>query len=68
MGGRCIEVDEGMTVRATITVDVYSVGTDDQEIIYLDSEIDDPNYEIELGEVDVFEPEDAWHDDDQTEE
>lgn len=68
MGGRCIEVDEGITVRATITVDIYGIGTDDQEIIYLDSEIDDPNHEIELGEVDVFEPEEAWNDDDQTEE
>lgn len=68
MGGRCIEVDEGMTVRATITVDVYGIGTDDQEIIYQDSEIDDPNHEIELGEVDVFEPEDAWNDDDQPKE
>ncbi|WP_416881273.1 PIN domain-containing protein [Marivita sp.] len=68
MGGRCIEVDEGITVRATITVDIYGIGTDDQEIIYLDSEIDDPNYEIELGEVDVFEPEDAWNDGDQPKE
>ena len=68
MGGRCIEVDEGMRVRATITVDIYGIGTDDQEIIYLDSEIDDPKHEIELGEVDVFEPEDAWLDDDQPEE
>jgi hypothetical protein len=68
MGGRCIEVDERITVRATITVDVYGIGTDDQEIIYMDSEIDDPNHEIELGEVDVFEPEDVWHDDDQPEE
>lgn len=68
MGGRSIEVDEGMTVRATITVDIYGIGTDDQEIIYVGSEIDDPNHEIELGEVDVFQPEDAWHDDDQPEE
>jgi hypothetical protein len=65
---RCIEVDERITVRATITVDVYGIGTDDQEIIYMDSEIDDPNHEIELGEVDVFAPEDAWHDDDQPDE
>ena len=57
-----------MRVRATITVDIYGIGTDDQEIIYLDSEIDDPKHEIELGEVDVFEPEDAWLDDDQPEE
>lgn len=68
MGGRCIEVDEGMTVRATITVDLYSIGTDDQEIIYVDSEIDDPNHEIELGEVDVFQPEDTCQGDDQHEE
>lgn len=59
MGGRSIEVDEDITVRATLTVDIYSVGTDEQEIVYRVGEVDDPNHEIELGEVDVFEPEDT---------
>lgn len=67
MGGRCVEVDEGMTVRATFTVDVNGIGTDDQEIIYVACEIDDLSHEIDLGEVDVFEPEDAWRDGDQSE-
>lgn len=62
MGGRSIEVDEEVTVRGTLTADIYHLGTEDQEIVFADIEIDDPNHEIELGDVDVFEPDKDWED------
>ena len=57
MGGRSVEIDEYVTVRSTVTAVIHCPGTEDQEIIFEDVEIDDLHHEIELGEVDVFEPE-----------
>lgn len=61
MGGRQIEVDEELNVRVTITFVVSGLGTEKQEIALEASELDTQYHEIELGEVDVFEPEDYWH-------
>lgn len=63
MGGRTIEVDEEIATEATITFEVYNQGTEDEEIVFVDVEIDANYHEVELGEVDVFEPEDCDFDD-----
>ena len=60
MGGRSTEVDEELYERATITVDVHDLGSEDEIIEFVESEIEAKYYEIELGELDVFEPEDYW--------
>lgn len=60
MGGRSVEVDEELYLRATITLDVHDLGTEDEDIVIEDTELDEQFHEIELGEVDVFEPEDYW--------
>lgn len=60
MGGRMIEVDEEVYIRTTVTLAVHSLGTDDQEIEFLENELDDVYHDVELGEVDMFDPEDYW--------
>lgn len=60
LGGRSVEVDEELYLRATITLDVHDLGTEDEEIVIEDTELDEQFHEIELGEVNVFEPEDYW--------
>ncbi len=58
MGGRTIDVDEEISVQTTITMDINRQGTADEEIVYVDIEFDAEGFEIDLGEIDVFEPED----------
>ncbi|MEX0283762.1 MAG: PIN domain-containing protein [Paracoccaceae bacterium] len=60
MGGRAVDVEEEIYVRASLTLNVYKFGTEDQEIEFDEGEIEDRFHELELGEVDVFEPEDYW--------
>ncbi len=62
IGGRTIEIDEKLAVRMIITLSIRDRGSEDVELICDDSELDIQYHEIELGEVDVFEPEDRWHD------
>ncbi len=50
MGGRTVEVDQEIDVEATITFDVYSQGTEDQEFVFEDAEIDAKDFEVDLGE------------------
>ena len=65
MGGRTIELDDEIDAQATITLDISNPGTADEEIVFVDVEIDASDYEIDLGEVDVFEPEDIDFDDEE---
>lgn len=58
LGERSVEVDEDLYLRATITLDVHNLGTEDEEIVIEDIELDEQSHEIELGEVNVFEPAD----------
>ena len=60
MGGRTIEVEEEIYVRTTVTLDVHGLGSDDEEIEFVESELGNIFHEVELGEVDMFEPEDYW--------
>lgn len=60
MGGRSVEVDEDLYIRATITLDIHGLGTEDEDIVIEGTELDDQYHEIELGEVNAFEPEDYW--------
>ena len=65
MGGRMIEFDDEIDAHATITLDICNPGTADEEIFFLDVEIDASDYEIDLGRIDVFEPEDFEFDDEE---
>ena len=58
MGGRLVEVDEEFHVRATITLDVHDQGTEDEEFVFCEGDLEGRSHEIEMGEVDIFEPED----------
>ncbi|WP_306261011.1 PIN domain-containing protein [Pararhizobium sp. IMCC21322] len=66
MGGRGIEVEEEIEARTTVTLDVHSLGTPNQQIEFIESKLDDLHHEIELGTVDVFESED-YEDEDEAE-
>lgn len=63
MGGRMMEVDEDVYVRTTVTLDVHGLGTGDEEVEFVESELGNVFHEVELGEVDMFEPEDYWNGD-----
>ncbi|WP_027684191.1 PIN domain-containing protein [Rhizobium leguminosarum] len=58
MGGRTIEVEKPVEMRLTLTLDVFNPGKEDEDIEYNDSQIDLRSLDINLGSVDVFEPED----------
>ena len=60
MGGHMIEVEEDIYVRTAVTLDVHGLGSDDEEIEFVESELGNVFHEVELGEVDMFEPEDYW--------
>lgn len=60
MGGREIEVEEEIEARATVTLRVFGLGSKDETIDLVESEIDIKYVDVELGEVDVFQPEDYW--------
>jgi hypothetical protein len=62
MGGRMIEVVEEIYVRTTVTLDVHGLGSVDEEIEFVKNELDNVFHEVELGQVDMFEPEDYWDD------
>lgn len=65
MGGRTIEAEEELTIRASFTLYVHDLGTENELIELEDGEIEHRYHEIDLGEVDMFEPEDFWAGDEQ---
>ena len=62
MGGRSVEVEEELDLRATVTIQIHNLGGESQEIEFLSCEIDLNSIEVNLGEVNVFEPEDYYDD------
>lgn len=60
MGGRSVQVGETHDLRAMVTVRMHDLGGQDQEIEYKSCEIDLNHIYVELGDVDVFEPEDSY--------
>lgn len=58
MGGRTIDVNALLDVRVTLTIDVNDLGSEDERVELVDLELDPLSHEIDLGMVDVFEPED----------
>ncbi len=58
MGGRTVEVDQELDVRVTMTLNVYNLGGEIPGFEVDDIELDDLFHNVELGNVDVFEPED----------
>ena len=59
MGGRTVEVDRDEDARVTVTIDLREIGEEDEEIELVETELDITSFDVELGEVDVFEPEDC---------
>ncbi|RWB00412.1 MAG: hypothetical protein EOQ39_35325 [Mesorhizobium sp.] len=60
VSSRSIEVNEEISGRLTMTVSVYEQGTEREEIIYEDSDLDIRDHEVDLGEIDVFEDDESW--------
>ena len=65
MGGRTIEVEEMLDTEATITFDIHDQGAEEEEIALVDAEIDVNEHYVDLGEIDLFEPEDDHFDDEE---
>ena len=63
MGGRTIEFDDEIATEATIALDIFEQGTEDEEIVFVDVEIVSDYHEVDLGEVDLFEKEEYDFDD-----
>lgn len=61
MGGRTEEVDRDEDARVTVTIDLREVGGDDQELDLVETEIGITSLGLDIGEVDVFEPENCDH-------
>lgn len=60
MGGRREDVMEELHERATMTIDVLDLGTENEDIVCYNIELEGKYHEIDLGEVDMFRPEDYW--------
>jgi hypothetical protein len=58
MGGRTVEVDREEYVRVTVTIDLQGLGRQDEEVELVEFEMDIKALGVDLGEVEVFEPED----------
>jgi len=58
MGGRTIELERAEEIRVTITVDVSNLDGPEPLIVLHDTEIDSTSVDVDLDEVDAFEPED----------
>jgi hypothetical protein len=56
MGGRTVEPDEELEMRATVNIKVHDLGGDDEEFEVLKCELDATYLEIDLGDIHVFEP------------
>ena len=65
MGSRWVEVAEQVDTEAIITFKFDEQGGGKSRFTFLDVEIDAKAYHIELGEVDVLEPEDYYLDDEE---
>lgn len=60
MGGRSVEVDQDEDVRVTVTIDLREIGGEGEEGELVETELDTSYLGVDLGEVDVFEPEDYY--------
>jgi hypothetical protein len=58
MGGRTVEVDREEDARVTVTIDLRGLGRQDEEVELIEFEMDIKALDVDLGDVEVFEPED----------
>ncbi|MCC8934895.1 PIN domain-containing protein [Rhizobium sp. 'Codium 1'] len=58
MGGKSIEYEEEFDIRATVDLAVQGLGTDNEKFKLVGFGLDASYLEVDLGEVNVFEPED----------
>ncbi len=58
MGVREIEHEQQLNTTATVVLDICNFGSEDEMINLVKSELDINSYDIDLGEVGVFTPED----------
>ena len=59
MGGREDDYEEELSVTTYTKIEIFDLDCEEEEIRLVNSELDIKNYEIDLGEVDVFTPEDC---------
>ncbi|CAM5501808.1 hypothetical protein MAUB1S_08384 [Mycolicibacterium aubagnense] len=57
MGGRNIETNRNEDARVTVTLDVWNVGEENEQIELIETELDLTSVEVHLGDVDIFEQE-----------
>ncbi|MBB5276910.1 hypothetical protein HNR26_002988 [Rhizobium rosettiformans] len=58
MGGRSVEPEEELEIRATVNIAVRDLGGEDEMFEVLECELDGTYFEVDLGDIDVFERED----------
>lgn len=58
MGGRTVKPEEELEIRATVDITVRDLGGEDEMFEVIGCELDGTYFEIDLGDIDVFEPED----------
>lgn len=58
MGGRTVEVDRDEEARITVTIDLQEISKEDEYLELVETEIDITSLDVDIGEVDMFEPED----------
>ena len=63
MGSRWVEVAEQIDTQAVITFNIDEPGTERAELTFLDVEINAMAHHVDLGEIDLFEPEDYYLED-----
>lgn len=57
MGGRSVDTDKELDLRATLNITVYDLGGEDEMFDVVQCELDRTYFEVDLGDVNVFEPE-----------
>jgi hypothetical protein len=58
MGGRSIDQEDEFEIRATVDLDVRGLGSENEDFEIVRFGLDASYLEVELGELNVFEPED----------
>jgi hypothetical protein len=63
LNSRTIEVGEALYVRATLSVSLHDLGTEEAQIELVKLELDKESHVVELGDLEIFEDEDHWAED-----
>lgn len=58
MGGRTEEIERAEDARVTVTIDLHDIGKEEEDLLLVETELDLTSLHLDLGEVEMFEPED----------